>query len=148
MEYAVVYGLNLVAFALILWRGEPIERWTVGVLVVSIVLSDALSSVSVGTWRAGVAGTNLLLLAALWPLAIRANRYWIVWVAAAQLVTVLTHLLPVMTDNHLVGSGYILRRWLWIIQSALFFLGAAEIWLARRHAELTVSSDPAQGPPP
>lgn len=137
MEYAVVYGLNLVAFALILWRGEPIERWTVGVLVVSIVLSDALSTITIGTWRAGVAGTNVVLLTTLWLLAIRANRYWIVLVAAAQLVTVLTHLLPVMTDSHLVGSGYILRRWLWMIQSALFFLGAGEIWLARRHAELT-----------
>lgn len=141
MEHAIVYVLNLAAFVLILRWGEPIERWTVGVLVISIVLSDILSVVTIGTWRAGVAGTNLLLLIALWLVAMRANRYWIVLVTSAQLVAVLSHLLPVMTDSHLVGSGYILRRWLWLLQSAVFFLGAGEAWLAGRHARLTGGED-------
>lgn len=130
--YALTYGANATAFAGIIRWGRGWERVAVGALMVSILADPFLAPLSIGTWRAGVAIPNAVLLAALWASAHRSDRWWLIAASSLQLVIVATHLLPVLTSVHLVWSGFMLRRSLYVIMSLVFLAGAWEALADRR----------------
>lgn len=127
----VMLALNLWAFSLI-WRwGGRLDRAAV-LVNVAVIAVDAFSSQwTVGTWRAGSAVTNLAHFIMMLGLAERADRWWIVVTCSLSLMTLTTHLLPLMSPDHLVMTGWIVRQAIWAAITAVFFAGA---WECKRRA--------------
>lgn len=114
-------------------KGGAPERWVVALVLLSFLLTPLVQGVVVGSWRVGVAGVNLALFLALWTLAERWGRWWLIAVAGFQLVILLTHFLPLMTVTHLVNTGVLARKIFWVGISIFFFFAAWEGWAARRY---------------
>jgi hypothetical protein len=74
------------------WGGAP-ERIAAGLLVLASVSSVLAGATSLGyqniEWR--VLLIDLALLIALLVLALRANRYWPLWITSLQFVTIWSH---------------------------------------------------------
>lgn len=132
--YAFV-ALNLVAFALIWRRGTALDRMAVGVLVAAIVVGAFAWRWDIHGWRAGTALLNVSMFLALWALTERHDRWWLVFLSAAQLLITATHLVPFMVPGSLPMSGFVIRQALWAVITLIFFAGAWECWAARRFLE-------------
>ena len=124
---------NLGAFALMCVRGGAPERWAVALVLASFLLTPLAQGVVLGSWRVGVAGVNLALFIALWMLAERWGRWWLIAVTGFQLIILLTHFLPLMTVTHLVNTGVLARKIFWVGISIFFFVAAWEGWAAKRY---------------
>ena len=77
-------------------RGGAPERWGVAALIASIVASHfapASGPTRFQTIEWGVMAVDAALLAAIVVIAVRAQRYWPLWMAAILVDTVITHLL-------------------------------------------------------
>lgn len=129
----LLLAANLVAFLLMGVKGGAPERWAVALVLLSFLLTPLVQGVVVGSWRVGVAGVNLALFLALWTLAERWGRWWLIAVAGFQLIILLTHFLPLMTVTHLVNTGVLARKIFWVGISIFFFFAAWEGWAARRY---------------
>lgn len=127
----LLLAANLVAFVL-MWRfGDKPERYAVALVVTALVAGVFAQDWVAGSWRFGVALVNLALFLGLWGLAERSARWWLIGAAGLQLVSVLTHLLPLMTHENLVNTGVIARKAVWFVISGLFFIAAWEAWADR-----------------
>ena len=88
------YSVQLAASGYAAWRGGLPERAVGALLLVAAILSSAIP---LTTWHEYVAlnrGLLLIdatLLAILMLVAVRANRYWPMWLAALQLVAIGVH---------------------------------------------------------
>lgn len=133
---------NLVALGAVAWRGDRCERITVAVILAAILVEPFLQPIQISTWRIGVAVGNVALFLALWLLAERAERWWLVFAASIQLLIVATHLIPLTTDQSYTWSGVSLRLGLWSVLSLILFVGAWEAWAARKYAQEGAHSDP------
>lgn len=129
----ILSALNLTAFALMVWRGGRAERVAVVLLFACIVAEGFAQTILLGQWRIGVAGVNLVLFLGLWWLSERADRWWLVAVAGFQFVTLLTHLLPLITPDNLVGTGVIARRGVWIAITIVLFIAPWEARADRKY---------------
>ena len=69
---------NLIAFALLLWRGETVERLAVVALTAAQVVSVLLVPWDIDGFRIGVMLVDVALFAALWGLAEHGRRWWLV----------------------------------------------------------------------
>lgn len=91
----VTYGLLLAGcWTYALWQGGAPERTGATIMVASFIPSAATVSspvVSFEFLETGVLTIDVLCLAAVVALAIRAERFWPLWVAALQLLTVAAH---------------------------------------------------------
>ena len=134
MEYLVVYGLGLAPILAMAGIGRPVDRWAVAAVVASVAIETMAGDVAWGTWRAGVAITNLGLFLVLWALAERGERWWLIFASAAQLLSVLSHVWPWITPGIHTWSGVGLRRALWLTLTGILYLGVLEAWLSRRLA--------------
>jgi hypothetical protein len=77
LAYAwTLLGLNLTAFALMVWRGAWAERAAAALLLACIVVEGFAQTIMLNDWRIGVAGVNLVLFLGLWALSERADRWW------------------------------------------------------------------------
>lgn len=132
MLATAIYAFNLVAFALLLWRGRCADRIAVAAFAVAIVAEPLVGALTAGSWRAGTSVLNLALFVIVWWLAERADRWWLVLVASAQFVIVATHAMPLLSQNAFVWSGIALRNGLYVLISLLFLVGAFEVWADRR----------------
>ncbi|RZJ83802.1 MAG: hypothetical protein EON88_28170 [Brevundimonas sp.] len=147
MEYLVVYGLGLVPLLILSGIGRPVDRWAVAAIVASVVVETVAAPLQIGGWRAGVALSNTALFLILWALAERGERWWLIFAAASQLLTVISHAWPWITPGIHTWSGVGLRRALWLAFTAFLFLGALEAWLSRRLAqEMRLDQDPRPDP--
>jgi hypothetical protein len=127
-----IYAFNLLAFAFLLWRGRCADRIAVAAFALAIVAEPLVGALTVGSWRAGTSGLNLVLFVIVWWLAERADRWWLVFVASAQFVIVATHAMPLLSENAILWSGIALRNGLYVLISLLFLVGAFEAWADRR----------------
>jgi hypothetical protein len=127
-------ALNLIAFILIWRQGSTLDRVAVGVIAAAIIIGAFAWTFTIGTWRAGTAALNLALFLAMWLLAERHDRWWLVIFCSLQLLIIATHLLPVMSDAHFTMSGFVVRQVLWGLITLLLFAGAWECWAARKFA--------------
>jgi len=134
MEYLVVYGLGAVPLIVLAAIGRPVDRWAVAAIVASIMIETVAAPLSIGGWRVGVALTNTALFLILWGLAERGERWWLIFAAASQLLTVVSHAWPWITPGIHTWSGVGLRRALWLAFTAFLYIGALEAWLSRRLA--------------
>ena len=130
---ATLLGLNLLAFGLMAWRGAWPERAAAALILVCILVEGVAQTVMLNNWRIGVAGVNLVLFLGLWLLCERANRWWLVFVAGFQFIALLTHVLPLITDQNSVLTGVLARRGVWIAISLTLFLAPWEAWADRKY---------------
>lgn len=104
-------------------------------MFVALLLLEPLAySLRIGGWRVGLGLVNIALLIGLVWLAERWDRWWLVFVAAIQLLICLTFIMPLMTDDFSVRTGIAIRLGLWGFISLLLFAGAWEASAARRFA--------------
>ncbi|WP_226660573.1 hypothetical protein [Alteriqipengyuania lutimaris] len=132
MIFFVAQAILLFAVALLaLARGGGPERFVAAVLS-TWFLGNAIARRLFGTssyvsFEGWVFLTDLIAFAIFMGLALRANRYWTLWVASAQLLAVVGHLLGGLglTEHPLVYSIFVrLPFWLQIFLLCLGTLGA------------------------
>ena len=125
---------SLIAFVLLLWRGEAVERWAVLALTAAQVLSVLLLPWDIDGFRIGVMLVDVALFAALWGLAERGRRWWLVACAGFQLIIVVSHLAPFFAHERL-GWAAVTVQWVaWTFVSLTAFVGIWEASAAQRFA--------------
>ena len=88
-------ALLVACCAYALWYGGAPERWGAAIIAVGSVLTTALTSAPVLRFRSvelGVLGVDVVALLAFLVLALRAERFWPLWVTALQVVGLVGHL--------------------------------------------------------
>ena len=109
MLHIVVFNATLilvVAFAL--WGGGAPERWVSGLMFVANAATALLPYDPGSTFLSldwSGFGVDAVLFVAFTAVALRANRYWPIWLAALQLVSVAIHVIR-MVDRALVPLVY------------------------------------------
>lgn len=111
----VVYNMLLIgccAFAL--WRGGPPEKIGAIVLTVASFLTFGVASDSetFQSVEAGISVVDLLCLIAFLALALRADRFWPLWVAALQLMGTAGHAAR-FVDPDIVDRTYAFMLAVW-----------------------------------
>lgn len=111
------------------------ERAVGGMVLALLILVRLVEPIQIGTWRAGVAGLEIaFLFAILWLTYVR-DRWWLTALAGFQLISVLTHVIPLLTaGRHFVWTAVTIRLEVWLLICITFFVGAWEAWAARRFA--------------
>jgi hypothetical protein len=105
MSNQVIYWTLLAAtLAYVLARGGSIERLAILAWTIASILSAAAVVAKLGAYETlqfGVFAVDILLLAFLAWLALRADRFWPLWVTGFHLIGVLTHIAKaVVPDLH------------------------------------------------
>lgn len=122
-------------------RGGAPERWGAGLFFVTAVLSNVAMALSRRQYlqtEIGLMTVDVALMAGLIILALRAQRYWPMWAAAAQVDAVLTHIL--MFSHTTLPFSYAFALWLWALPiPTLIAIGA---WRHRKRVKLW-GDDPA-----
>lgn len=144
----VLFLLNLIAFGLMIWRGSWIERSAVALILTAIVAEIFAQNLFLGDWKVGVAAVNLVLFLGLWILCERGDRWWLVFVSGFQFMTLLTHLLPLVSPDALIGTGVIARRGVWIAITLTLFLAPWEAWADRKYRSGSHDLRPSRRKPP
>lgn len=105
MRYAIAVVLVAMTVAFAFARGAGPERATAGVLLGMYVL-DPIYHLFVPAAAAhyrhidlGHFAIDLLAMAALLPIGLRANRIWTLWATAAQLLALLAHILRLVDSD-------------------------------------------------
>jgi len=125
---------NLTAFALLLWRGERVERLAVVALTAAQVLSVILLPWNIHGFRVGVMLVDVALFGALWALAEHGRRWWLVACAGFQLIIVFSHLAPFFAHERLGWAAVTLQWVAWSFVSLTAFVGIWEASAAQRFA--------------
>jgi hypothetical protein len=132
--FIVVFGnvFQFTVIALALWQGQAEERITAGALFANIIASK-LSMAS--GWHEPewlVLLVDTLLLALMIWLAIRTERWWLLWCSAFQLLSGVTHV-AIAADPTLMPRAYWVSTLIWTYM-VLFALGAGTwgAWTRRR----------------
>lgn len=128
----VLLAANLIAALLLVWKGGRPERIAAVLILALLVLEPLAYPVRINAWRVGGGLVNLVFFLGLVWLAERWDRWWLVFVAAFQLLLIVTFLMPLMTDEFSVRTGIAIRLGLWAVISLLLFFGAWEAWADRR----------------
>jgi hypothetical protein len=112
----VVYAILLVAcWAYALRRGGPPERIGASILAVGSFLSAATASVSMIGYRSvetGILIVDLLCLVSFLALALRADRFWPLWVAALQIIGTAGHSVK-FVDPDIIRRAYAFILVIW-----------------------------------
>lgn len=121
---------------LALFRFGDWEERSVGVMVLALlILVRIVEPIQIGTLRAGVAGLEIAFLLAIVALAYVRDRWWLTALAGFQLISVLTHVFPLLAaDRHFSWTAITIRLEVWLLICITFFVGAWEAWAARRFA--------------
>lgn len=128
----VAFAFNLVGLTLIVRNGGRWDRAAAAVVLAGILVEPFIDHVTVGTWRAGVAMLNLTLLLTYWLISMQTNRWWLVLLCSVQLMALVTHVFPLLSDDHFTRSGVQFRQGAWLLITLLLFAAAWEAWAARR----------------
>lgn len=98
-----------------IWRGGAPERLVAGLFLLALPLTVLLYSLAPTrdgpSW--GVLAVDMMLLAALLPIAWRANRLWPITMAGMQLILVLGHVLTLINPRSLPPILYWLTSAFW-----------------------------------
>lgn len=126
-----------------LWRGGAPERWGVAILLASIALSGVIprSGLRFGQIEVGFMIGDLAMFIAISVLAVRAQRYWPMYMAAILLDTLITHLL--MLSPHVMPWSYSAMLAGWNLVNPPLLAGGT--WHHRRRLAQH-GSDPAWSP--
>lgn len=125
---------NAVGLFLLFLKGERPERIAAMLVLLTVLAEPFVQNYQIGNWRIGIVLVNGALLAGLWILSEIANRWWLVFATALQLVLVLSALMPLMTREFIVDTGVAVRLALWAVIILVLFMGVWEASAARRFA--------------
>jgi hypothetical protein len=129
----VVYQVLLLAcWAYALVRGGTPERIGVTILVAGSYLTMAAASVFHTRFRSvevGILIVDLLCVAAFLALALRADRFWPLWVAALQIIGTAGHAVK-SVDPDIVGRTYAFMLAIWAYPMILLMI--AGTWRHRQ----------------
>jgi len=128
----VFYGLLALACLYALARGGAPERIGAAIFLVGAILSTA--AISSGSARfisveLGVVVVDLVMLAALLALALRAERFWPLWVTALHIIGTAGHAVKAV-DPAVMRLGYAFAMAFWSYPMLLILAGAT--WCHRR----------------
>jgi len=145
MNIFVYLGLLVTCCVFALWRGGAPERLGVAILVAAIVASSFVPAA--GTHRfyqmeSGLLAVDSAMLVAVTLLALFAQRYWPMWLAAVNVNIVVTHLL--MLDPRLMPWSYAVANAAWSYPIPVLL--AAGAWRHRQRIA-RYGSDPAWSQP-
>jgi hypothetical protein len=138
----VIILITLAGVLALLRFGEREERAVAVMVLALLVLVRVVQPIQIGTWRAGVAGLEAAFLVAILILASRKDRWWLTALAGFQLISLLTHVVPLIAQNrYFTWTAVTIRLEVWLLICITFFAGAWEAWAARRFAREGVSHD-------
>ncbi|OYY68631.1 hypothetical protein [Sphingomonas sp. 28-63-12] len=141
MTIPVYLSILVVCCLYALVRGGAPERLGTAALLVAIVASrfaPASGPVRFQTIEYGIMAVDAALLAVILIIAVRAQRFWPMWMAAILLDTVLTHLL--MLSPKLIPWSYSVMNAAWSYPIPIIL--AIGAWRHRARID-TYGSDPA-----
>lgn len=97
-------------------RGGQPERRAVLIFIVGIamsILAASLSDYKYARLEIGIFIADLMILSAFVMLALRAERYWTLWICAMQVIQVLSHI-PKMIIPELLPQAYYVIIAFWV----------------------------------
>ena len=142
MATTAIILLTLFGVLALLRYGEREERIVAVMVLALLVIVRVVGSIKIGTWRAGVAGMEAAFLIAILILVYRKDRWWLTALAGFQLISLLTHVVPLVdSSQHFTWSAVTIRLEVWVLICITFFAGAWEAWAARRFAREGASHD-------
>jgi hypothetical protein len=117
------HSLNFITYNLLLatcliyalWRGGSPEKIGAAMMAigsVTTVIVLRVAGVSITSVEYGVLIIDSVFLVALAALAVRADRYWPLWVTALQLLTVAAHVAKLIEPN-MIFQAYIFLMVIW-----------------------------------
>ena len=129
---AALLATSIYAFS----RGGHTERQATAALLTAVVATQIANAV--GTrWSApeyGIMAVDAALLVAFVVIAHRSERFWPIWIAAAQLVGLITHL-AVVVNPGVANQAYRLTQPFWV-----FPILAGIAWGTWRHRSRSLNS--------
>lgn len=137
-----------------LWRGGAPERIGAAIFIIGGLLSAAAISarpVRFLSIESGVLAVDLAMLAAFVVLALRAERFWPIWMTALHIVSTAGHAVKAV-DPAMIRLGYAFAMAFWAYPMLLLLVAAT--WCHRRRlkrngADISWSSSlNRSGPPP
>lgn len=113
----------LVIAALIVWGGRP-ERMASALFGILHLATPAIDQLAIGQVRWAVAITSLLTFGGLLWLALKCDRWWLVFAAGCQLLALSTHIISLLQIDSLIWTAVTLRwiSWGGVLACALFGL--------------------------
>lgn len=133
--HILMLSANFVGLALILWRGEWIDRAATLALVGVVVLTGVLQLLNVPGLMGWVAALDVALFFTLWALAERGERWWIVALAGFQFIAVVAYLAPFFAWERLQWAVVTVNWAVWTLDSLCVFVEVWEASFARRFAQ-------------
>lgn len=126
--------LGFVGLGLLLWRGGPGDRAAAAVMLMTLAASYVVEDLTWNGLYLGLMIVDGLAFVALWLIAERAGRWWIVLASAFQLVGVLAYCVPLLSSEPLAWALFTLIWGLWFLIVLTFFFGVWEVEADRRFA--------------
>jgi hypothetical protein len=130
--YWVFYSLLAASCLYALLRGGPPERIGAGIFAISALLSTAAVSahpIRYISIEVGVLAVDLAMLAALLALALRAERFWPLWVSALHIIGTAGHAVKAF-DPEVLRLGYAFAMAFWSYPMLLLLV--AGTWCHRK----------------
>lgn len=135
VEIGVTLAVFLVVGALAMRLGGPPEHYAAGIVVgwllVSLAYQAAVGPASFGSVDPARFALDTAELVAISALALRANRMWPLWAAAAQLICVSGHIAAFIEPGGMRRAYWVMTQMPPFIQVLALLLGAvahAERW--------------------
>lgn len=109
--------------ALAIWGGRP-EKTAAALFAALCILTPIVQPMSTEQMRWGVAITSLITFGGLLWLALRSDRWWLVFAAGCQLLALSTHIISLLQIDSLIWTAVTLRwiSWGGVLACALFGL--------------------------
>lgn len=113
--------------ALGIWGGRP-ERTAAVLFTALVLITPLVQPLSVGQWRWGVAITSLFTFSGLLWLALKCDRWWLIFAAGCQLLALFTHMISLLLIDSLVWTAVTLR---WISWGGVLACAVFGVWEGR-----------------
>lgn len=144
LRFSIQVALLLLVFAFALWRGGKPEKYVASIYV-GLLLAGIGYRIVTGGWSESAYGglhvyrfiCDVVVLACVFAVALRFDRWWVLWVGSVQLLPVMAHLIRA-ADLPLEPLVYaIMERWPGWIAILLTGFGT---WQAARRRKMPAST--------
>lgn len=93
------------------WNGGAIEKQGAGIMILGSILTAIMGTGWHGV-NFGVLLVDLVVLAALMALMLRADKFWLLWMTAFHVIGVLTHIAK-LVDPAILPRAYSIGQGFW-----------------------------------